>query len=293
MAKKIKDQFGRDTGQWEPGIIYELGYYNSNHWVPFYVGENYKKQQRLGQHKSLVKNNDTSLHVYDYIRNDIESNNIEWTMEVVAEYGNEGPTDQEDEQIMRRLVEGYGLRNKKKGNANWKEKFEEEWNEKLRVAEDMRQRGFTSYKKYREQLAYEQRERQIAEANAQRRLNEQLEQQRQETHQAYLAAMSAVELKMHQRKLELEGKRQAIIDEAQKRALASKIEREKQDRINRIKQQQQAARAQADAQARAERIQAETQRLQAEERQQKQNQQAINQLKDPNNLIRNQELAHA
>lgn len=291
MAKKIKDQFGRDTGTWEPGIIYELGYELDGQWQPFYVGESYKKDQRLYRHRSCARSGDTSLHVYDYIRNELDAKNIEWTMQVVAEYGAEGPTDQEDEQIMRRLVEGYELRNKKKGNANWKEKFEEEWNEKLRVAEDMRQRGFTSYKKYREQLDYEQRERQIAEANEARRQQEETERQSQEAHEAYLAAMSALELEQHQRKLEREAKRQAIIAEAQERAQASRLEREKQDRINRIKQQQQAERAQADAAARAERIRIETERLMAEERQQQENQRAVEQLKDPSNLRRNHQLA--
>ena len=232
MAKKIKDHLGRDTGRFEPGIIYELGYESDGKWIPFYVGESYKKEQRLNQHKSLVKNGDTSLHVYDYIRHELEPKNIEWTLSVVLEYGEEGPTDLEDEQIVKRLVEQYELKNKKKGSENWRL-------ERDLAAAEMRRRGLTSYRKYRAQLDYEREERKIQEQNELRRQQE-LKTQEQ----------NARELR-----------RQAIIAETLRQAEENRKREELVREQERIKKKQQEERWQAEQPERERRLREETQRL--------------------------------
>lgn len=147
MAKIIYDIHGNATG-YEPGVIYDLGFIVDGKRTPFYVGETSNPEQRLKDHKRAGKNatNESTL-VYQTI-NAFNKAGIEWTMEILAEFGSEGPTDLEDEWIMHHLYKGYKLCNMKKGNANW-------LSERENVASDMRRRGISSFRKYREVLSAE------------------------------------------------------------------------------------------------------------------------------------------
>jgi Ser-tRNA(Ala) deacylase AlaX len=86
-------------------------------------------------------------------------------------------------------------------------------------------------------------------------------------------------------------KREKIIQEARIQSEKYKLDKEQKDRILRIKQKQQEEKTRADRQAREERIRIETETLMREEQEQRANLQAIRELKDPDNLKRNLELA--
>lgn len=151
MAKRNAD------GSFEPGIIYELRCSINGQWHPFYVGETTNARQRLAQHRTAGANaDDDSTLVYSFINEVLDANNIAWDLFEVECYGAEGPTDREDEHIMRLILDDVALKNMKKGNAQWME-------QRLAEAADMRQRGIVSYRKYREVLTLEEKERQADE----------------------------------------------------------------------------------------------------------------------------------
>lgn len=146
-------KYNETTKVYEPGIIYELRCYINDEWHPFYVGETINPSQRLVQHRGAAQGatGDSTL-VYTFIKGVLDRNHIEWDMFEVERYGIQGPTDREDEHIMRLLLDGVKLKNMKKGNTEWMQG-------RVREAADMQQRGIASYRKYREVLSLEDKER--------------------------------------------------------------------------------------------------------------------------------------
>lgn len=131
----------KQTNQWEPGWIYALEVQIGQDWHRFYVGETTDQDRRFREHDLAGRNaDDTSTCVYQTLH-DIKDQGLSWRMVPLEEYGTEGPTDLEDEWIMKSLLAGDILANEKKGNANWMQ-------ERLAVAEDMRKRSITSYREY-------------------------------------------------------------------------------------------------------------------------------------------------
>ena len=135
------------------GIIYELRCCINNEWHPFYVGRTEHQHQRLQGHRSSIINGTTL--VYQFIREQLVPANIAWDLFPVDVYDDDY-IDQEDEHIMMLLVEGIILKNMKKGDATWMQRRQAE-------AGDMRRRGLTSYRTYRQQLTLEEQERIAAE----------------------------------------------------------------------------------------------------------------------------------
>lgn len=152
MAKKLKNQTG-SLGKYAPGIIYDLGAIDPTTGLrtPFYVGETANPEQRLRDHQAAGRTADSESTVVYQTINELNKIGIAWTMETLAHYGEEGPTDLEDEWIMNHLYAGYKLSNMKKGNANW-------LNEREQAAADMRHRGVRSYRQYRKIIEKEQLE---------------------------------------------------------------------------------------------------------------------------------------
>lgn len=149
MAKKIFDKDDKLVG-FEPGCIYELRFTHSGVDIPFYVGETTDAERRLAEHIYGAKNADfTSETKYQFIATALDANGIPWTLVPVIEYGAEGPEALEDEHMMAVLVDGYELTNEKKGNAAWMQ-------ERVAVAEDMRERGIRSFSEYKRTLAEEE-----------------------------------------------------------------------------------------------------------------------------------------
>jgi len=143
MAIKIYNQAGEVTG-YEPGIIYELVYAGQ----PFYVGETTDPARRLAEHQAAGRNPEANPETkYQFIAA-LNSQGLEWTMREVSAYGSEGPEESEDERIMELLVSGVTLTNERKGNANW-------MTERQTIAQDMRDRGITSYRKYQQVIERE------------------------------------------------------------------------------------------------------------------------------------------
>jgi len=154
MAKIIRHENG-EFSHYESGIIYDLGYIENGIRTPFYVGETSNPEKRLKDHQRAGKNaDDESTRVYQTIHA-LNEAGIEWSMETLAKFGKEGPTDLEDEWIMRHLFDEHKLTNMKKGNARWLEERQE-------VAGDMRKRGISSYRKYRAVLTQEELDRKHA-----------------------------------------------------------------------------------------------------------------------------------
>ena len=154
MAKIISG-IGEDI-KYAPGVIYDLGAIDNGNRIPFYVGETSNAEQRLTEHQRAGRAADQhSTVVYQTIK-ELDNAGIEWTMEVLAEYGSEGPTDLEDEWIMNHLVAGIKLANMKKGNANW-------MTESQTAAADMRNRNITSYRQYRKVITQEDLDKKHAE----------------------------------------------------------------------------------------------------------------------------------
>jgi hypothetical protein len=142
MAKKIYNDSGEFT-DFEPGVIYELRFTHSGVNIPFYVGETTDPERRLAEHIYGAKTATAdSENKYQFISNALAPHDIPWTLVPVIEYGAEGPEALEDEHLMALLVDGYPLTNEKKGNANW-------MNDRLIVAEDMRERGIRSFREYK------------------------------------------------------------------------------------------------------------------------------------------------
>jgi hypothetical protein len=157
MAKKIYNHNG-EFAHYEPGVIYDIGVIDpiTKTRTPFYVGETSDPAGRLAAHKRAGNNADNeSTLVYQHI-NKLNAEGRAWDMQIVAEFGKEGPTDLEDEWIMKHLYNGYKLKNMKKGNANWMA-------EREACAADMRKRNISSYKKYREVITQEDLDRRHAE----------------------------------------------------------------------------------------------------------------------------------
>jgi len=156
MAKIISD-IGEDI-KYAPGVIYDLGAIDNGTRIPFYVGETSNAEQRLTEHRRAGRRigaDPDSTIVYQTI-NGLDNAGIEWTMEILARYGTEGPTDLEDEWIMNHLVAGIKLANMKKGNANW-------MTERQTAAADMRSRNITSYRQYRKVITQEDLDKKHAE----------------------------------------------------------------------------------------------------------------------------------
>ena len=130
-------------GTWQPGIIYELRVCIDGTWLPFYVGETTDPTQRLADHyrRSRPDGDDKTLK-YQAIR-DFESAGYQWDLFPVCSYGAEGPEDLENQCIIEAIQAGAGLQNEKKGNENWMIQMQT-------AAQDMIQRGITSYREYRE-----------------------------------------------------------------------------------------------------------------------------------------------
>mgnify|MGYP006280690039 CR=1 FL=1 len=156
MAKIIRDESGNVLG-YKPGVIYDLGFYDPVDIVriPFYVGETHDPDRRLQEHQREGKVADeASTRVYQTIR-DIEAAGMGWDMKIIAQYGTEGPSDLEDEWIMKYLLADWTLTNMKKGNANW-------MTERQTEARDMRRRNITSYREYRRVITQEELDRRHA-----------------------------------------------------------------------------------------------------------------------------------
>lgn len=141
MAKRIEH-----TELFEPGVIYELQVCVDNTWCAFYVGETTNPDRRLAEHQWAARNaTEASTLVYRTIKHQFEPAGLEWRMLTVHAYGSEGPEDAEDEHIMMLLRQNQVLTNEKKGNATWMA-------DRVREAQDMRARGITSYKQYKQVL---------------------------------------------------------------------------------------------------------------------------------------------
>jgi len=149
MAKKIFDKEDKLVG-FEPGVIYELRFTHSGVDIPFYVGETTDTERRLAEHRYGARTATADSETkYQFIATALDANGIPWTLVPVVNYGAEGPEALEDEHMMTLLVDGYELTNEKKGNASWMQ-------ERVAVAEDMRERGIRSFKEYKQTLAEEQ-----------------------------------------------------------------------------------------------------------------------------------------
>jgi len=155
VMAKIISGIGEDI-KYAPGVIYDLGALGNGIRVPFYVGETSNADKRLAEHRRAGRDaNDDSTKVYQTIK-DLDNAGIEWDMKVLAEYGEEGPTDLEDEWIMNHLYAKIKLRNMKKGNANWEA-------ERVAAAADMRKRKITSYRQYKKIITQEELDKKHAE----------------------------------------------------------------------------------------------------------------------------------
>lgn len=149
MAKKIFDDNNQLLG-FEPGVIYELRFTHQGADIPFYVGETTDAERRLAEHIYGARNADSESETkYQFIARALDANAIPWRLVPVLEYGAEGPEALEDEHMMSLLVDGHKLTNERKGNARWME-------ERIAVAEDMRERGIRSFREYQKVMAAEQ-----------------------------------------------------------------------------------------------------------------------------------------
>jgi hypothetical protein len=219
------------------GIIYELRANIDDEWHPFYVGQTNNAKRRIGEHRNDAKNaTDESTLVYRNIKTHLNANDIEWNMFEVDEFNENSPADLEDEHIVRLLLEGAKLWNSKKGSPNWLA-------DRQAAADDMRVRGVTSYRKYREILSLEEHNRQIMEQNEQR-IQEELE---------------------RSKITEIERRRQEQLDFAQQLADKLRAEKEQTDRQAALREKARKQKEQLDRAAREQRIKEETLRLRAEE----------------------------
>ena len=134
MAKRI------EKSKWSSGVVYELRYSDATGWHTFYVGESYQPDVRRREHKNAADHTSSQL-VYQTIAafNDA---GIEWDLFPVAQYGEEGPSDLEDQYVISALQRGCQLTNMKRGNANWLEQQQQ-------LADDMACAGYTCVKSYR------------------------------------------------------------------------------------------------------------------------------------------------
>lgn len=248
---------------YKSGIIYSLRFFAEGEWYPFYVGRTEDANRRFKEHKSAGKNaNDESTHVYQFINKELMPLGIDFELNELEKYGSEGPTDLEDEHIVRLLVEGHQLKNMKKGDANWLA-------ERQNAAIDMKKRGMTSFRKYKERLSYEEQQRKIEEANAKRIAEELAHKAWQEEQAALLTLREATRLKN--------------IAYAHQLAEENRIKREDEEATAKKKSILNDIRLKNGDQQRQLRIQQETERLMREEEEDKRRkeQQAINELINP------------
>jgi hypothetical protein len=250
MAKKIYNHNG-EFAHYAPGVIYDIGVIDptTKTRTPFYVGETSDPEARLKAHARAGKNaDDESTLVYQTIRA-LDEAGIEWNMETLAEFDKEGPTDLEDEWIMKHLYSGYRLKNMKKGNANWMAERES-------CAADMRRRSISSYRKYREVLSIEEKQAEADRKHALWLKEEELrkikEEQRREQYEAQQRA-EEVRLKLQ-------------IEMAERRVEQVRKEAEKAERDARLKAEA-AAKWEADRPAREAKLKAEAEAFQAREEQ--------------------------
>lgn len=270
MAKKIYNHNG-EFAYYEPGVIYDIGVIDpiTKTRTPFYVGETSDPAGRLKAHARAGKNaDDESTLVYQTIRA-LNDAGIEWTMETLAEFGKEGPTDLEDEWIMKHLYSGYKLKNMKKGNANW-------MTERESCAADMRKRSISSYRKYREVITQEELDRKHAEwmRKEEEEKRQALESARK--HAEWMANHNA-RMEEHRREMRLwrenralnqqrkeEERKQIEAEMAERRAEQVRKEAEKAERDARLKAEA-AAKWEAERPAREARLKAEAEARQAQE----------------------------
>jgi len=227
-----------EDGTYQPGYIYELRCKIEDAWHPFYVGETISISQRIGQHRVSAKYaDDTSTLVYRFIHDYLDANNIEWDLFEVDQYGADGPEALEDEHIMRLLVDNVALKNTKKGNDLW-------MTERMAVADDMRMRKITSYKRYKEVLTYEEHQRKVDEANQQR--------------------LERIEFEIRTQTKQ-EQIRQQMIEQAKVFAEQARIKLEQENQARLARAEAERLAWEADAPAREQRLRAETERLEKEE----------------------------
>lgn len=134
MSKRNED------GTFVPGEIYVLvsGDLDSDNWDCFYVGESINGDQRETQHQYMGSVADErSTDVYRHIKW-LNDNNIPWSHQTVMTYGEEGPTDKEDEVLITLTLNGCNLKNEKRGNAHWE-----------LVLQVMRENNIASYQDYK------------------------------------------------------------------------------------------------------------------------------------------------
>lgn len=163
-------------------IIYELRFNVDGNWYPFYVGRTTRPEQRFKEHQYAAKNADEqSTLVYQFIKKELMPLGIDFEMNELEQYEENDYIDQEDEHIVRLLIEGAELKNMKKGDDNWLA-------ERQNAANDMKKRGMTSYRKYKLRLSYEEQQRKIEEANA-RRIAEELAHKAWQEEQAALKTL--------------------------------------------------------------------------------------------------------
>ena len=267
MAKIIYDDAGQAVG-YQPGVIYDLGMIIDGQRIPFYVGETSNPTQRFKDHVRAGENATTdSTLVYQTIKK-LNEDSINWTMATLANFGSEGPTDLEDEWIMKHLYDGRKLSNMKKGNANWLA-------EREAVAGDMKRRGVSSYRKYRAIITQEDADRKHAEWKAQEE-----ERQRQEEERKLREHELAQRLKEQEAENERKGLEEWKIilendnrlkkqEELRKRiaeetaAKQAEIIRQREEKNKRIEETiaKAAAKWEADRPAREAKIRADTERL--------------------------------
>lgn len=246
MAKIVRDAGGNIIG-YEPGIIYDLGFYDPETTTrnPFYVGETTNRKIRLDKHKQEGKNPKPDAEDKYHFIKQLNDRDLKWDMKELATYGNDGPADLEDEWVMKYLFDGITLTNMVRGSDRWIKNMED----RDKVSADMKQRGISSYKKYKEILTEEEREMQ--------RLAKHAEWMRKEEERT---EKEKIQAKAHAIRQQLEA------EIAERRAEQVRKEIENTERLAKIKTEQ-LAKYEADRPAREARFKAEADALQAREEQ--------------------------
>jgi hypothetical protein len=215
MAKAIKDAGGNIIG-YEPGIIYDLGFYDpeTNTRNPFYVGETTNHKIRLDRHKQEGKNPKPDAEDKYHFIKQLNDRDLKWDMKELGTYGNDGPADLEDEWVMKYLFDGITLTNMVRGSDRWIKNMED----RDKVSADMKQRGISSYKKYKEILTEEEREIQRLAKHA-----EWMRKEEERTEKEKIQARAE------------EVRRQIEIEMAARREEQVRIEKEKAERMDKLK----------------------------------------------------------
>lgn len=127
-----------EDGTFKPGVVYCLvsGDLYKDFDV-FYVGETHDPVRRQREHYTAGMNaTKDSTEVYLHIGY-LHREGIPWTLQVVQEYGSEGPQALEAEVMIKFTLAGCNLKNEKNGNMHW-----------CQVLEEMSYLGFTEYSEY-------------------------------------------------------------------------------------------------------------------------------------------------